>query len=449
MTLKAFAVLRVLVENAGHVVEKNELMTLCWQDTSVEEANIAVNISLIRHALGDDSKRHKYIETVYRRGYRFTATVNEFDGVRTKDASDTGKERVRGGTLGLEKSTVTSTDTTPKPSLPLPAFCPSCKFLKRYTPSEEARHLYARGRYYWSKYTAVGLLKGIDYFREAIKIDPNNALAPVALAGCYYRLSNIHLHPNEAMPKAKTAAKHALSIDEAPVDAHAEAHALLGLIETFYERDWSAAETEFSLALALAPDCAVVHNRYGWALGLLGYFDRSITRLKRAVSFAPLSSQYHVRLGMILHLARQDRAAIAQAEEALDIDPDFYAAHSLLGMAYLQEQKVSEGLTELREGASLANVAWTLGYLGYGYAVADKPHEALDLLVELEKRSKQAYVCPYSLALIHAGLGNKEKALHALRRTYEDRNEMLGFVKGSPEFDGLRPDRRLETMLPK
>lgn len=447
LTPKALAVLCLLVERAGHVVEKTEFMRHVWPDAFVEDANLTQSVALLRRVLCENQDRHEYIQTVYRRGYRFIASVNEFDRGPTKNASVTDKPEVRSGTQGLEKSAATSIDTMRKPSAPWPGSCASCKFLKRYTQSEEAQHLYTRGRCYWSKYTVEGLMKGINYFREAIKIDPNHSLAHVGLAGCYYRLSNTHLHPNEAMPKAKVAARYALRIEEAPAEALAEAHALLGLIETFYERDWPAAETEFKLAIALAPDSALAHNRYGWALGMLEHFDRGITELKRAVSLAPRSSEYHVGLGIILHLARRDRAAIDQAQLALDINPDFYAAHALLGMAYLQEQKFSEGLAELREAASLANVNWTLGYLGYAYAVGHNSRKAFDLLVELEQRSKQTYVTPFSLALIHAGLGDKEQALGALERTCEDRNEMFGFVKGSPEFDALRSDSRFETKL--
>ena len=447
LTPKALAVLCVLVERAGHVVEKTEFMQHVWPDAFVEDSNLTQSVALLRRVLCETHDRHEYIQTVYRRGYRFIATVNEIDRGLTKNASVTDKQRVRSETHGLEKSAATSTDTTRKPTALWPDSCASCKFVKRYTQSEEAQHLYARGRCYWSKYTVEGLMKGINYFREAIKIDPNHSLAHVGLAGCYYRLSNTHVHPKEAMPKAKVAARYALRIDEAPAEAHAEAHALLGLIETFYERDWPAAETEFKLAIALAPDCALAHNRYGWALGMLEHFDRSITELKRALSLAPRSAEYHVGLGIILHLARQDTAAIGQAQLALDIDPDFYAAHTLLGMAYLQEQKVSEGIAELREAASLANVTWTLGYLGYAYAVAHNPRKAFNLLMELEQRSKQTYVSPFNLALIHAGLGDKEQALVALERTCEDRNEMFGFVKGSPEFDALRSDSRFETRL--
>jgi DNA-binding winged helix-turn-helix (wHTH) protein len=73
---KAFELLLVLVENSGHLLEKDELMQRLWPDTFVEEANLSNNISLLRKALALD-KEHQYIETVPRRGYRFVAEVEE------------------------------------------------------------------------------------------------------------------------------------------------------------------------------------------------------------------------------------------------------------------------------------------------------------------------------------------------------------------------------------
>src|SRR4030095_8897090 len=72
---KAFDTLLSLVENSGHLVEKDELMQRLWPDTFVEETNLPNNISLLRKALGDDTSKHIYIETVPRRGYRFIAEV--------------------------------------------------------------------------------------------------------------------------------------------------------------------------------------------------------------------------------------------------------------------------------------------------------------------------------------------------------------------------------------
>lgn len=75
ITPKVFETLLVLIENAGRIIEKEELMQMIWQDRFVEESNLTFNIGMLRKALGDDAAKPRYVETVPRRGYRFIAAV--------------------------------------------------------------------------------------------------------------------------------------------------------------------------------------------------------------------------------------------------------------------------------------------------------------------------------------------------------------------------------------
>src|SRR5919205_2885783 len=75
LTPKVFGILLALVENSGHIVEKDALMRQVWPDSFVEEGNLTQNVSLLRKALGETTDGKPYIETVARRGYRFAASV--------------------------------------------------------------------------------------------------------------------------------------------------------------------------------------------------------------------------------------------------------------------------------------------------------------------------------------------------------------------------------------
>src|SRR6266568_1294550 len=421
LTLKAHSVLCVLVENAGHIVLKDELMQRCWADACVEEANLAQTILVLRRALGESCDGGEYIQTVHRRGYRFVAKVN----TQESDGSFHAKE---------PDARLTSEQKIP----------PADDFTER----GRAHHLYMRGRYYWRRYTKEGLNAGIRYFRQAIKVDPDYAPAYVGFGDCYYRLANIQLRPGKAMPKAKAAVLKALSINALQIDdTLAEAHALLGLIKIFYDRDWLAAESEFKRAADLAPASALVHKRYGWALGMLARFDEAIRETERALDLEPRSADLRTGLGIILHLARRYDAAIAQAQMALDAEPEFFPARVLLGISHLQQGRPAVAVKELEKAASLADIPWTLGYLGYAYGVSGRRRQALKILDQLKQQSEKAYTSPYAFALVHNGLGHKEQALQFLVKTFEDRNEMPGFVKTSPEFDNLRSDQRFEALL--
>jgi len=421
LTLKAFAVLRVLVENAEHVVEKDELMRQVWHDAVVEDDNLTHAVCELRRVLGESRERPEYIQTVHRRGYRFVAKVNTQDFDRSLHAKKPS------GSQTSEQKIPPADDSTER---------------------GRAHHLYMRGRHYWRKYTIEGLSTGIRYFRQAIKADPDYAPAYVGFGDCYYRLANIQLHPGKAMVKAKAAALKALSINALKTDdTLAEAHALLGLIRMFYDRDWPAAESEFKRAVELAPSSALVHKRYGWALGMMAHFDEAIRETERALDLEPRSGDLRTGLGIILHLAHRYDEAIAQAQMALDAEPEFFPARVLLGISHLQQGRVAVAVKELEKAASLADIPWTLGYLGYAYGVSGRRRQALKVLGQLKQQSERAYSSSYPFALVHNGLGHKEEALQFLEKTFEDRNEMLGFVKTSPEFDNLRSDRRFGALL--
>src|SRR5215203_4076616 len=89
ITPKAFETLCLLVENSGHLLEKDRLMESLWADAFVEEGNLADNISKLRQALGDSRKDPKFIETVSGRGYRFIADVRRIERAATAEAQIT------------------------------------------------------------------------------------------------------------------------------------------------------------------------------------------------------------------------------------------------------------------------------------------------------------------------------------------------------------------------
>ena len=78
---KAFAVLLILVRNAGRTVKKDEIIQEVWPDVFVEEQNVSLNIYSLRKAVGDDADNPTYIATVARRGYRFVAPVVKKDRI--------------------------------------------------------------------------------------------------------------------------------------------------------------------------------------------------------------------------------------------------------------------------------------------------------------------------------------------------------------------------------
>jgi TolB-like protein len=157
---------------------------------------------------------------------------------------------------------------------------------KTYVANPEAYQLYLNGRYHANKGTYDGLMKGIEYFQQAIAKDPNYALAYASLADSYVELGGLtYLPPSEAGPKARAAAMKALELD----DSLGEAHAALARAQYYFGWDWPSAEREFKRAVELNPKSAISHHGYSELLLARARFDESIAEGMRALEIDPLS----------------------------------------------------------------------------------------------------------------------------------------------------------------
>ena len=316
---------------------------------------------------------------------------------------------------------------------------------KHYTESNAAYQLYLKGRFFWNKRTAEALKKSIEYFNQAIDIDPRFALAYAGLADCYVVPAN-RLPPREAMPKAKAAAIRALELDE----TLAEAHASLGRVFSAYDWNWTSAEKEYKRAIELNPRYAVAHQWYGGYLAIMGRRDEAIAERKRAVELEPLSTIINFELGLAFYYARDYDRAIEQFKKTLELDQNFPSVHNFLPAAYEQKGMYNEAVAGFNKAIPLTSKSeWTLSMAGLGrlYAVIGKKSEARKLLNELKQRSPQEYVPASSIALIYAGLGEKDQAFVWLDKAYEQRVFLMHNIKLDPRWDSLRSDPRFEDLI--
>ena len=316
---------------------------------------------------------------------------------------------------------------------------------KHYTESNEAYQLYLKGRFYWNKRTAEALKKSIENFNQAIDKDPRFALAYAGLADCYVVPAN-RLAPREAMPKAKAAAIRAVELDE----TLAEAHASLGRVLAAYDWDWASAEKEYKRAIELNPRYAVAHQWYGGWFQAMGRNNEAISERKRAQELDPLSSVINFELGLAFYYARDYDHAIEQFQKTLELDHNFPPALNFLPAAYEQKGMYSEAVAQFKKAIPLTGGSeWTLSRAGLGhvYAVTGKKSEARTVLNELKQSAKQEYLPAPSVALIYAGLGEKDQAFAWLDKGYEDRSFQMQWIKIEPRWDSLRSDPRFQDLL--
>ncbi len=318
----------------------------------------------------------------------------------------------------------------------------------RPTESTEAHQLYLKGRYFWNKRTGNDLKKSIDYFQQAIAVDPNYALAYAGVADAYVWLPGYTAGTTrDCYPKAKAAATKALQLD----DTLAEAHTTLALAIWLYDFDSAQAIREFQRAIELNPNYAIAHQQYGNnTLAALGRFDDAIGEGKRAVELDPLSLVINTDLGSDYYYARRYDEAIAQLRKTLEMDPGFYIAHLVLGQVLDAKGARDAAIVECQKARALNDDPSVLGVLARAYGLSGNKMEAEKILDQLKKLSQERYVSAYSFALTYLGLGDKEEELRWLEQSYQDRaGSDIGFIRVDPLLDPLRGDPRFEALAEK
>jgi TolB-like protein len=318
---------------------------------------------------------------------------------------------------------------------------------RRYTESTEAYQLYLRGRYFWNKRTGEGMRKGVEYFRQAIDLDPGYSLAYAGLADSYNFMGAFGialLPPGEAMPKAKAAAMKALEID----DSLAEAHTSLAFIRLYYDWDWPGAERGFQRAIELNPNYAPAHQWYSHLLMARSRTSESISEAKRAVELDPLSLPANLNLGWQYHWGRQYDLAVEHLGKLLEMDPNFEQGHWGLGLAYELKGMSGEAAAEFQKAIALSggNPVYVAA-LGHAYAIGGKKADATRVRDELEEQLKLRYVPPFWIAILYVGLGEHEQALKWLEKAYAERSGGLIWLGVEPRMDSLRSDPRFAALM--
>ena len=307
---------------------------------------------------------------------------------------------------------------------------------------------YLRGRFFLNRRTEAALRQALRYFHKAIAADPGYASAYSGLADCYWLLGATSvvggLPPRQAMPEAKAAALKALQID----GTLAEAHASLAEVNLLYDWDLAASEKEFRRALELDPNYTAAHHWYSHCLLALGRTEESLAESKRALELEPLSLVVGTHLGWHYLYARQYDQAIEQFRKTLELDPAFPQGQRSAAWAYLQKGMHSEAIAALRAALnSLGRDPEIEGELGYALGVAGRRAEALAMLEGLRHLSATRYVSPYSVALVHAGLGDRDQALAWLDKAYAERSDYMPYLNLEPMLDGLRSDPRFAALV--
>jgi serine/threonine protein kinase/TolB-like protein/Tfp pilus assembly protein PilF len=325
------------------------------------------------------------------------------------------------------------------------------RLTQRYTDSTEAYQLYLKGRYFWNKRSVEALTKGIAYFEQAVRVDPNYALAYTGLADSYVILAMTAVgpprSPRDYYPKAKEATLKALELDE----TLAEAHVSLGTTRWWFEWDWPGAEQEFKRAIALDPRYPSAHHRYGIYLAFLRRFDEGLRSLQLAQQLDPVSPSIVDNLGWTYQFAGQHEPAIVQLRQALEIDPSFWRPRWNLAEVYADKGRYAEATAEANKFLEVSQRSVPARALlarldvlsGRGTDTTEK------LLSELLVQSESQYVSPFIVAELYAVLGQNDQAFAWLDTAYEQREPYLLRLYVEPKWNryGIHSDPRFAELL--
>ena len=312
-------------------------------------------------------------------------------------------------------------------------------------PNFEAYSAYLRGRYEWNKRTPESLRKSIQYFEEAIRQDPNYALAHEGLAEAYSVLSDYDvLTPKESYARAKAEALKALELD----DGLGEAHATLASVKEELEWDWQGADREFKRAIQLSPSYATAHQWYSEYLLRVGRGSEGLAEMKEAQALDPGSPLMNAELGGAFYWSRRYPEAIQQLRKSISMEPNFAYAHSWLGFAYEQEGLTEKAIQEFQKAVELSGGSTGfMAALGHAYGLAGNKRETESIIDRLKVAAGTSYVSPYDMAIVYTGIGEKDEALHWLELGYSVHDPAMDMLKMEPALDALRSDTRFQNLI--
>jgi serine/threonine protein kinase/tetratricopeptide (TPR) repeat protein len=317
---------------------------------------------------------------------------------------------------------------------------------RRYTENVDAYHLYLKGRFHWAKRTEEGLLKGNQYFRQAIELDPTYALAYAGLAEGYIPLAHYcHLAPADAMPKAKAAAQHALEIDS----GLAEARTVLGRVKSSYTWDFAGAEQDLRAAVEMDPEYGRARQTLAEHLLIAGRFDEAAAEANRALTLDPLALSLNAFMSMTHYFDRQYDRAIEYGCKTVELDPNFYPAYFYLGMAYQLTGQFAEAAAALQRAGVLSNHSTLMvACLGGVFAASGNKAGARKIVRELDKIRRRKYVSQVFVAAIFAGLDETNEALKRLETARVERCVWLPLcLAADARFDSLRSELRFRDLI--
>jgi serine/threonine-protein kinase len=318
--------------------------------------------------------------------------------------------------------------------------------VKPATENLDAYTLYLKGRFFVNRLAEHDLRKALTLFEQALDADPGYASAYSGIADVWSNLADDWVAPDDAYPRAKSAAVRAVQLDP----TLGEAHTSIGKVLCWYEWDFAGASRALADAVACNPNYAEAHYVYGTTLPAVGRLPDAVDEMRKALVLDPLSAHFSRWLGRFFVYTGQYEAAIEQGQKTLEIEPNYFQAYLDIGAAELALGRTAESLQSFRQGQSLGTAVRSYDAMIVRSLVRlDELEEAHAIMDRLEAQSKSEYLRGEVLAMGHAALGDLDRAFECLRRALDARSSGLIYLHLDPGYEPLRADLRFGAMVRK
>jgi len=215
-----------------------------------------------------------------------------------------------------------------------------------------------------------------------------------------------------------------------------------------YDWRWEEAEAEFKRSLDLSPNYATGNHWYAEYVMTIGRQAEAVTRMKNGQDLDPLSLIINVAVGWAFYHARRYDEAIEQLRRTVELDPNYPVTYWILGLVLRKTGRYELAIAEGENGVKLSGGSpLMLAALAHTLGTAGNTKEAIQILNDLTTLAKQKYVAPYFFAGIHIGLGEIDRAIECLEKSYREHSHWLIYLHMDPSMDALREDRRFQDLL--
>ncbi|MGB8662053.1 MAG: winged helix-turn-helix domain-containing protein [Candidatus Acidiferrum sp.] len=316
---------------------------------------------------------------------------------------------------------------------------------RRHSRNAAAYDLYLRGRHFWNQLTPAATRRAIEYFARATELDPNYALAWSGLADSYSAGPiNGDAPPLAVWPRAKEAADNAIKAEP----ELAEVQTTLGFLKFWLEWDWPGAEAAFRKAIVLDPSYPLPHRMLGIAFAHAGRREEARPAMRRARELDPLLAVHQALSSQVAFACRDYSEAVQFARQAIAVDPEFWVGHLQLAQVLEQLGQFEQALDALSNaGRFSGGNSKVVSLRGHVFAKMGRTDEAREVLRALVAISRERYIPPYAVALVHAGLGEPNDSFEWLDRSFDIHDVHLVFLPIDPKWDAYRADPRFLSLL--